>query len=124
MQFLLMVYESAQWPVLPKEERRRIADDCERWHNELAARGVGRAGHGLAPPAQAAVVRKPSGSPVITDGPFIETKEVLGGFEIVECASRAEAIAIAETFPALADSFTMEVRAILTDAEFERMLNA
>lgn len=122
MQYLLMVYESGQWSALPKEEKRRVAEACNDWHLDLTHRGIGRAGIGLQPPSNSAVVRSLKGKSVITDGPFIETKEILGGFEIVECRDRAEAIAIAETFPALRVGFSMEVRPIMTDADLERML--
>jgi hypothetical protein len=124
MQYLLMVYESAQWPSLPNEEKRRVAEACNHWHLDLARRGIGKAGVGLQRPETSAVVRSESNQSVITDGPFIESREVLGGFEIVECRDRAEAIAIAETFPALRVGFSMEVRPIMTDADLERMLTA
>jgi hypothetical protein len=124
MQYLLMVYESRQWPTMPKDEKRRVAEACNDWHLDLAHRGIGRSGVGLQPPDTSAVVRSEAGKSVVTDGPFVETKEVLGGFEIVECRDRAEAIAIAETFPALRVGFSMEVRPIMTDADLERMLTA
>jgi hypothetical protein len=124
MQYLLMVYESEQWPGLPKEEKRRIALACEQWHQDLVARGIGRAGVGLHPPSTACLVREKNGSSAVTDGPFVETKEVLGGFELIECADRAAAVAIAKTFPALRVGFTMEVRPIMTDDDLERMINA
>jgi hypothetical protein len=50
--------------------------------------------------------------PMVTDGPFAETREMLGGYEIVECQDLDEAIAIAKRFPALRVGFAMEVRRI------------
>jgi len=49
---------------------------------------------------------------MVTDGPFAETREMLGGYEIVECQDLDEAIAIAKRFPALRVGFAMEVRRI------------
>ena len=57
-------------------------------------------------------MRQNNGQPVVTDGPFAETKEVLGGYEIVECKDIHEAISIAKRFPALQVGFSMEVRRI------------
>jgi hypothetical protein len=50
---------------------------------------------------------------MITDGPFAETKEVLGGFEILECENLDEALAIAKRFPALQAGVTVELRPLV-----------
>jgi hypothetical protein len=124
MQYLLMVYESETWPQLPAAEKRQVAQDCEAWHQALVARGIGLAGVGLQPPATACLVTEKQGRSVITDGPYAETKEVLGGFEMIACRDRAEAIAIAQTFPALRVGFTLEVRPIMSDEDLEKMIGA
>jgi hypothetical protein len=64
---------------------------------------------GVFPVTTAASVRFRN-RPVVTDGPFAETKEVLSGYEIVECKDIEEAIDIAKRFPALRAGFAMEVR--------------
>jgi hypothetical protein len=78
----------------------------------LVKSGHARAAVGLHPVSTAATVREQQGKPMVTDGPFAETREVLGGYEIVECQDLDEAIAIAKRFPALRVGFAMEVRRI------------
>jgi hypothetical protein len=124
MRYLLMVYEGEAWPTLPAEEKRRIAHDCDAWHQNLVVRGIGLAGVGLHPPSTACRVREKQGQAIVSDGPFVETKEVLGGFELIECRDRSEAIAIAQTFPALRAGFTVEVRSTLSDEDLEKMIGA
>jgi hypothetical protein len=68
---------------------------------------------GLHPASTATTVRQRGGKVVIIDGPFAETSEVLGGFQLVECRDLDEAIAIASRFPALSAGFSMEVRPVM-----------
>ncbi len=79
------------------------------WLDELEARGSWVTGDQLAPPRRARSVRIRDGRPIITDGPFVESKEAVGGFDIIECGSLDEAIEIAATHP-VAQSGTIEVR--------------
>ncbi len=110
MQYMLLVYETKQWPELPEAEQNRVKEACGAWHQELVRSGHARAMQGLHPVSTAATVRQKQGKPMVTDGPFAETREVLGGYEIVECKDLDEAIAIAKRFPALRVGFAMEVR--------------
>jgi hypothetical protein len=80
-----------------------------RWLDDLKARGIWVAGDQLAPPSQARSVRVRGGKPMVTDGPFAETKEAVGGFDILECGSLDEAVEIAAGHPA-ALTGTIEVR--------------
>ena len=66
----------------------------------IAASGVLRAGDALEPVAMATTVRVRGGEVVVTDGPFAETKEQLGGYYVIECADLDAAIEIAHAFPA------------------------
>jgi hypothetical protein len=70
-------------------------------------------GEGLEPTQTATSVRVRGGERVVTDGPFAETKEQLGGFYLLECKDLDEAIAWAEQIPA-AKNGTVEIRPILT----------
>jgi hypothetical protein len=63
----------------------------------------------LAPPRRAATVRVRDGKMNVTEGPFIETKEAIGGFDILECDSLDEAVQIAAAHP-VAQVGTIEVR--------------
>ncbi|PRX44674.1 hypothetical protein B0I33_111187 [Prauserella shujinwangii] len=83
--------------------------DCKAW---AAARGdaVLLTG-GLEAPADATTVRVRDGEVLLGDGPFAETKEVVAGFSLIECASRDEAVEAAQTHP-VARYGTIEVRAL------------
>ena len=72
---------------------------------------------GLHPPSMGARVSFGSGEPVITDGPFAESKEVLGGYWMIDVASRAEAIAWAKKCPATANEI-IEIRQVQEFADF------
>ncbi|HEU5080822.1 MAG TPA: YciI family protein [Opitutaceae bacterium] len=114
MQYALLIYQSETWESLPKEEKNRIHEDCGAWHEELVRAGHARTCFGLRPATMATTVRTNSGRALVTDGPFAETKEVLGGLEVVECKDLDQAIAIAKRFPALRVGFAMEVRPTLS----------
>jgi hypothetical protein len=73
--------------------------DIEEWVAENDARGRRVLGEVLAPPSAATTVRVRNGEVLLTDGPFTETKEVIAGFDIIECADLDEAIEVARTHP-------------------------
>lgn len=77
--------------------------------DDLQARGIRLAGDQLAPPRRARSVRVRSGTTTVTDGPFTETKEAVGGLDLLECGSLEEAVEIAASHP-LAQTGTIEVR--------------
>ena len=79
------------------------------WLDDVQARGIWVTGDQLAPPRRARTVRVRDGKPIVTDGPFAETKEAVGGFDIIECGSLDEAVEIAARHP-LAEVGTIEVR--------------
>jgi hypothetical protein len=79
------------------------------WLDNLQARGMWVTGDQLAPPRRARSVRVRDGKAIVTDGPFVETKEAVGGFDILECGSLEEAVEIASEHP-VAQVGTIEVR--------------
>jgi hypothetical protein len=79
------------------------------WLDDVQARGIWVTGDQVAPPRRARSVRVRDGKAIVTDGPFAETKEVVGGFDILECASLEEAVKIAAGHP-VAQVGTIEVR--------------
>jgi hypothetical protein len=85
------------------------AEESFPWLEDVRARGVWVAGAPRAPPRRARSVRVRDGKTTVTDGPFAETKEVVGGFDILECGSLDEAVEIAAGHPA-AQAGTIEVR--------------
>ena len=71
----------------------------------------------LADPSQSAVVRVRGGQPVVTDGPYLEAKEFLGGFYLIDCESRERAIELAAMIPdAKVDGMGIEVRPVMFSA--------
>jgi hypothetical protein len=114
MRYMLLVYEnSGEWEQLPDRDKRAVSDACWKWHECLTQSGHAQLALALHPVATTATLRKRGANVAATDGPFAETKEVLGGFEIVECKDLDEAIAIAKTFPALPAGFALEVRPLV-----------
>jgi hypothetical protein len=79
------------------------------WLDRLQARGSWITGDQLAPPRRARSVRVRDGKTIVTDGPFVESKEAVGGFDIIECESLEEAVEIAAGHP-IAGTGTIEVR--------------
>lgn len=79
------------------------------WVDDLQARGIWLIGDQLAPPRRARSVRVRGGKKLVTDGPFVATKEAIGGFDLLECGSLEEAVEIAASHP-LAETGTIEVR--------------
>jgi hypothetical protein len=79
------------------------------WLDDVQGRGKWVTGDQLAPPRRGRSVRVRDGQVVVSDGPFAETKEAVGGFDILECDSLEEAVEIAAGHP-LAQVGTIEVR--------------
>jgi len=84
---------------LEPDERATIGPDTVAWVQEMDGRGVRLMGQQLAPIEDATTVRLRRGEVVIADGPFAETKEQIGGFDILECADLDEAIEVAAKHP-------------------------
>lgn len=113
MQFLLMCcFDEEKWEKIPEAQRDKVMGEYHALLNRLAKRGHLRAGAKLKPSATAVTVREKNGKPTMTDGPFAETKEQLGGYHLIECKDLDEAIAIAESIPTLPLGGSVEVRAI------------
>jgi hypothetical protein len=84
-------------------------DGCDGWSERMAERGVLQGGGGLRPPAEGKAVRIRRRKLLLSDGPFAETKEQVGGFCLIEAADLDEAVAVAAEHPA-ATYGTIEVR--------------
>jgi hypothetical protein len=97
---------------LSPEERATIGPDVEAWMREMDERGVRLQGHQLAPVSDATTVRVRKGEVLLADGPFAETKEHIGGFDILACENLDEAIEVAARHP-VARFGTIEVRPFL-----------
>jgi hypothetical protein len=93
------------------EVEASISRDADSWLADVTARGVQVYGHALKHADTATTIRVRSGETLISDGPFVETTEFIGGFDLIDCASREEAIELAARHP-LAHYHMLEVRAL------------
>ena len=97
MKFLFLVHgDSEAETAMTADERMAIVREHMAYADMLRGRGVHLLGEALN--GDAATVR-PGDEPFVTDGPFAETKEGVGGFYVVDCASRDEAIELAALIP-------------------------
>jgi hypothetical protein len=110
--FMLLVipkgYETAAPGTVPEA---KAVETMMKFNESLQKAGVLRGLDGLHPPSMGARVSFPGGKPRVTDGPFSEAKEVLGGYWIIEVASKAEAVEWATRAPMQEDDI-IEVRQI------------
>jgi hypothetical protein len=113
MKFMLQLWgDEGQWANMSEEE---TAAEMERWDdysNQLVAAGAMVSGEGLQASATSKTLRIENGEAVVTDGPFAETKEQLGGFYVIECASMDEALEWAAKLPS-AEYGATEIRPVL-----------
>jgi hypothetical protein len=110
MQYALMIYaEPGYAEALPEAEREAVLADFRTLAGD--ARYVG--GAALQNAETATCVRVTGGRTLMTDGPFAETKEVLGGFALIEAANLDEAIEMATRSPALRYGGVVEVRPVV-----------
>jgi hypothetical protein len=112
MAFLLLITEEPGTRDQPPAVGRDRYDRMMRFSAALRDRGVLRASESLRLPEEdGARVRVRGGTRIVVDGPFAEAKEIVGGFFLLDCASRDEALAIAAECPAAAWA-TVEVRRV------------
>ena len=94
-QYMLSVHHSPDAPPPPPEEMQKAFQQVDAFNAEIQAAGVWVFGGGLEAPDIATVVNAKDGETVITDGPFAESKEHLGGFWIIEAPDLDAALALA-----------------------------
>jgi hypothetical protein len=93
------------------EPRPGELNAVRRWCEEMEARGMTLTGSPLHPARDAATVRVKDGEVLRSDGPFAETKELVGGFEVLDCESLDEAIDLVSRHP-VAEYGSIELREI------------
>jgi len=122
MRFMMLMipkgYESAKPGTLP--DARAVAA-MMKYNEDLQKAGVMLSGEGLHPPSMGARVSFSGGKPRVTDGPFAEAKEVLGGYWMIQVKSRAEAIEWAKRCPG-SDNEVIEIRQVQEASDFEGSL--
>jgi hypothetical protein len=101
MKYLCLVYvEEAVLNAIPKDERQALSDESMAYCDKLQKAGQLLAASPLHPVDTATTVRVRNGKASVTDGPFAETKEQLGGFLMLDVRDLNDAIRIASSFPA------------------------
>ena len=114
---LIMHINPAAFDALTEEQREEIMAGHEVFMETIGASGEMVETSALGEPSQSAVVRARDGVPVATDGPYLEAKEFMGGYYIVDCATRERAIELAALIPdARVDGLAIEVRPVVHTA--------
>lgn len=118
MKFMMLMipkgYEKAEPGAMPKAE---AVSAMMKYNESLQKAGVLLALDGLHPPSEGVRVSFAGGKPLVTDGPFTETKEVVGGYWMIQVKSKEEAIEWAKRCPA-SENETIEVRQVHEFSEF------
>jgi hypothetical protein len=113
MQYLLLIYDNeADWTKLPEADKNAMYQEYGQFTQSIMQSGHHKAGHQLQPISTATTVRVRDKKRVVTDGPFAETKEQLGGFYMIEAKDLDDAIAVAARIPS-ARVGSIEVRPIV-----------
>jgi hypothetical protein len=117
MKYALLIYaDDSEWIDLPTEERQRLrAEVMPRWislFEELEKADPDVSGHELDEKDSSKVVRVRDGERIVTDGPFAETKEAIGGLFLMDLPDLDEAIRLASLIPT-AEHGSIEIRPIL-----------
>ncbi|TQF02976.1 hypothetical protein E6W39_12795 [Kitasatospora acidiphila] len=122
MQFLISLHiNPAVLDALTDEEKAAIGSGHGAFIAELKESGELITTQALVDPSQAVVVSVVGGQPVVTDGPFLEAKEFLGGFYLVDCENKERAIELAARIPdAAITGLGVEVRQVMfADGQLE-----
>lgn len=122
MKFLIAMHiNPAVLDALTEEEMAGIGEGHGRFLQNLKDSGELIITQALVDPSQAAVVRVRDNQPVVTDGPFLEAKEYLGGFYLVDVEDKARALELAAQIPdARIDGLGVEVRQVMfSDGQLE-----
>jgi hypothetical protein len=113
MKYMLLIHDDEKgWGKVSEAERQRIYGEYGQFTQQIIEAGQFVAGSELQPTTTATSVRVREGKRLVTDGPFAETREQLGGYYLVEAKDLDEAIGIAARIPS-ARTGTIEVRPVV-----------
>ncbi len=115
MKYILLCYgDERGWDTLSETQQQQIIEETRRHVEQLKSGGHYLLGAPLRPTSTATSVRVRHGKRLVTDGPFAETKEQLGGFELIEAKDLDEAIGIAAQHPGVRWGWgAVEIRPVL-----------
>ena len=116
MKYMLLIYHDEQsWNAISEAQRQQIYGEYRQLRTEMQSQGQFLDGSQLQPVTTATTVRVRDGKELITDGPFAETHEQLGGYFLIEAKDLDEATSIAARIPS-ARTGTIEVRPLVESA--------
>jgi hypothetical protein len=117
MRYMLLIYgDESRWATISEAEQQANMQQWMAYDSEIREAGVTQQGDALQSVGTATTVRVDGGEPLVTDGPFAETKEQLGGYYVLDVPNLDEAIKWAQKCPG-AQHGTIELRPIM---EFEQ----
>ena len=117
MQYMALIYANeTEWSDLSSAERESMYDRYRSLAREAEETGVMAGGNELGPTRDATTVRVRGDETLVTDGPYAEVKEALGGFFLFECETMEEALDWAARIPAV-EHGAVEVRPVYVDPE-------
>jgi hypothetical protein len=112
MKYLMLVCDDPDYTPSQQDD----APNVEDWVADTDARGIRLMGSRTRPASDATTVRVRNGEVLLTDGPYAETKDQIGGFDVLECADLDEAIEVAARHP-VAWAGLIELRPFWPDGE-------
>ena len=125
LMFMLPCNQGQTDPSFPDTPTPEAAAIMGKYNDELVKAGVMLDGTGLHPQHEGVRVSFSGGKRTVTDGPFTEAKEAIGGFWVIEVKSKEEAVEWAKRVPAIDDGdFTIEVRQYYEQEEFDADVQA
>lgn len=111
MKYICLGYmDETKWETMTEQERNAFVDEAFTYDEELKKKGHFIGGEGLQPATNATTLRYRNGKITITDGPFIETKEQIGGIMILEARDLNHAIQLMSKHPSLRMGSSWEIR--------------
>ena len=117
MKYLCLIYENEKaWETMPQSESEAIMGEYFAFTEQIRSNGKYVSGEALQPTPTATTVRVRNGKISTTDGPFVETKEQLGGFYLIEAKDLNDAIQVAAKIPS-ARLGAVEVRPVVDFSE-------
>ena len=115
MKYLLMIYfNPGTWDSLSEDEHQKVFSGHAEFGRQIRESGEFVGTEALADPSHSTTVRIRNGVPAVTDGPYVESKEFLAGYYLVDCETKERAVELAAMIPD-AEFAALEVRPVMTD---------
>jgi len=113
---VLLAAEEGEWDIATQEQRQAVMDAHTAFHKAIAERATMVAGEALAESPAGRTLRHVDGAPLVTEGPYAEGVEQLGGFYLIEAESQELVLELCRLLP---PSYTIEVRPVIQIEGYE-----